>query len=65
MGAVAVGYTMYYGSPRQTEDLPQLAAVRKECDKYGMPLIVWAYPRGAAMNEKGGAGTSYALESAA
>ena len=64
MGAAAVGYTMYYGSPRQTEDLPQLAAVRKECDKYGMPLIVWAYPRGEGVEGKGGKECSYAIESA-
>ncbi len=65
LGAVAVGYTMYYGSPRQDVDLPQLAAVRKECERYGVPLIVWAYPRGEAIEEKGGRDTSYALESAA
>ncbi len=65
IGAVAVGYTMYYGSTRQDEDLPQLATVRKICDQYGMPLIVWAYPRGEAMDAKGGKDSSYALESAA
>lgn len=65
IGAVGVGYTMYYGSPRQDEDLPQLAHVRQECEKYGLPLIVWAYPRGEAIDAKGGAGSSYALESAA
>lgn len=30
-----------------------------------MPLIIWAYPRGEAIDAKGGRGTSYALESAA
>jgi class I fructose-bisphosphate aldolase len=65
IGAVAVGYTMYYGSPRQDEDLPQLATVRKVCEKYGMPLIVWAYPRGEAIEVKGGKDSNYALESAA
>lgn len=64
MGAVAVGYTMYYGSPRQDEDLPQLAKVRAECDRYGMPLIVWAYPRGEAAEAKGGKECSYMVESA-
>jgi class I fructose-bisphosphate aldolase len=64
MGAVAVGYTMYYGSPRQDEDLPQLAEVRAACEQTAMPLIVWAYPRGEAINEKGGRDTSYAIESA-
>lgn len=65
LGAVGVGYTMYYGSPRQDEDLPQLARVRQECEKYGLALIVWAYPRGEAIDAKGGASSSYALESAA
>ncbi len=64
MGASAVGYTMYYGSPRQDEDMTQLAAVRKECDRYGMPLVVWAYPRGEAVDAKGGKETSYMIESA-
>jgi class I fructose-bisphosphate aldolase len=64
MGATAIGYTMYYGSPRQDDDLPQLAAVRAECEQYGMPLVVWAYPRGAAIDAKGGRDTNYAIESA-
>ena len=64
LGAAGIGYTMYYGSPRQDQDLPQLAAVRKECDRYGLPLIIWAYPRGSAINAKGGRDSSYALESA-
>jgi fructose-bisphosphate aldolase, class I len=64
MGAVAVGYTMYYGSPRQDEDLPQLATVRKACDRYGLPLVVWAYPRGEAVDDKGGKNCSYMVESA-
>lgn len=65
LGAVGIGYTMYYGSPAQDIDLPQLARVRQECEKYGLPLIVWAYPRGEAIDKKGGAASSYALESAA
>lgn len=65
LGASGIGYTLYYGSDRQDEDLPQLAKVRQECEKYGLPLIIWAYPRGKAMQEKGGNKTSYALESAA
>lgn len=64
LGAVAIGYTMYYGSPRQLEDLPQLATVRKECDRYGLPLVVWAYPRGEGIDGKGGKECSYAVESA-
>jgi class I fructose-bisphosphate aldolase len=65
LGGVGIGYTMYYGSPRQDVDLPQLAAVRRECERFGMPLIIWAYPRGEGIDAKGGRETSYALESAA
>lgn len=64
VGAVGIGYTHFYGSPRQDEDLPQLARVRAECERFGLPLIVWAYPRGEAMEKKGGIDTTYAIESA-
>jgi class I fructose-bisphosphate aldolase len=65
MGADAVGYTLFVGSPRQDEDFMQLTRVREACDQYGMPLIVWAYPRGSAINAKGGRDSFYAVDYAA
>jgi class I fructose-bisphosphate aldolase len=65
LGADAVGYTLYVGSPRQDADLAQLRGVRQDCDRYGMPLIIWAYPRGAALDAKGGQSTFYAIDYAA
>jgi fructose-bisphosphate aldolase, class I len=65
LGADAVGYTLYVGSPRQDEDIPQLMEVREECEHFGMPLIVWAYPRGSAIEEKGGRDSLYAVDYAA
>jgi fructose-bisphosphate aldolase, class I len=65
LGADAVGYTMYLGSPRQGDDLLQLRSVRQDCDRFGMPLVVWAYPRGEAIDKKGGAGSFYAIDYAA
>jgi class I fructose-bisphosphate aldolase len=62
LGADAVGYTMYLGSPRQDEDLLQLQKVRQDCDRYGMPLVIWAYPRGAAIDAKGGRDSFYAID---
>jgi class I fructose-bisphosphate aldolase len=56
---------MYLGSPRQDEDLAQLRGVRQDCDRYGMPLIVWAYPRGEAIDKKGGHVSFYAIDYAA
>ncbi len=65
LGADAVGYTLYVGSPRQDEDIRQLQTVREACDKYNMPLVVWSYPRGAAIEAKGGQGSLYAVDYAA
>ena len=65
LGADAVGYTLYVGSPAQSEDIAQANAVRRECDRYGMPLVIWAYPRGSAVKAKGGQDGSYAVEYAA
>ena len=65
LGADAVGYTLYVGSPRQDEDIAQLRGVREDCDRFGMPLIVWSYPRGEAIDAKGGAGSFYAIDYAA
>jgi class I fructose-bisphosphate aldolase len=65
LGADAVGYTLYVGSPRQDADLHQLKGVREDCDRYGMPLVIWAYPRGSAIDEKGGRDSLYAIDYAA
>jgi class I fructose-bisphosphate aldolase len=65
LGADAVGYTLYVGSPRQDEDLVQLGGVRRDCDRFGMPLIIWAYPRGSAIDKKGGRDSFYAIDYAA
>ncbi|MFQ5823861.1 MAG: class I fructose-bisphosphate aldolase [bacterium] len=65
LGADAVGYTLYVGTPRQDEDMLQLNQVRRDCDKYGMPLIIWSYPRGEAIEKKGGRDSFYAVDYAA
>ena len=53
LGADAVGYTLYVGSPAQEVDIAQCNEVRRECDRYGMPLVVWAYPRGRGRQGEG------------
>jgi class I fructose-bisphosphate aldolase len=65
LGADAVGYTLYVGSPRQEKDLEQLRQVRQDCDRFGMPLVVWSYPRGSAVIKKGGQNSLYAIDYAA
>ena len=65
LGADAVGYTVYVGSPAQDRDFRQFVDVRRDADRLGMPVIVWAYPRGEAVAKKGGRESLYAIDYAA
>lgn len=65
LGADAIGYTMYVGSPAQDRDLEQWREVREEADDLGIPTIIWAYPRGSAIKAKGGRDSLYAVAYAA
>jgi fructose-bisphosphate aldolase, class I len=65
LGADAVGYTLYVGTPAQSQDFEQLRQVRRDATYFGMPLIVWAYPRGEAIEAKGGKDSFYAVDYAA
>ena len=65
LGADAVGYTMYVGSPAQERDFAQYQTVRRDAHRLGMPLIVWAYPRGGPIAARGGKSSFYAVDYAA
>jgi fructose-bisphosphate aldolase, class I len=65
LGADAVGYTLYVGTPAAADDFSQYQQVREDAIRLGMPLIVWAYPRGAAIEAKGGKDSFYAVDYAA
>ncbi len=65
LGADAVGYTMYVGTPRQDVEIREYRQVRQDCERLGMPLVMWAYPRGRAIEEKGGKGSLFAQDYAA
>jgi len=65
LGADAVGYTIYVGSPRQDDELRRFRRVRHDCERLGMPLVLWSYPRGAGIDAKGGKNTLYAQDYAA
>ncbi|MGJ0558347.1 class I fructose-bisphosphate aldolase [Methylocystis sp.] len=65
LGADAVGYTLYVGTPAQEQDFTQYRKVRADATRWGMPLIVWAYPRGSAIEGKGGKDSFYAVDYAA
>jgi fructose-bisphosphate aldolase, class I len=65
LGADAVGYTLYVGTPAQEHDFAQYLQVRAEAQRLSMPLIVWSYPRGSAIAAKGGQDSFYAVDYAA
>ena len=65
LGADAVGYTLYVGSPAQDRDFAQWAQVRRDAERLGMPTIIWAYPRGEAVEAKGGKESVWAIDYAA
>ncbi len=65
LGADAVGYTLYIGSSAQDRDFLQFSKLRQEALKAGMPVIVWAYPRGKHVEEKGGRDSLWAVDYAA
>jgi len=65
LGADAVGYALYVGTPAQAADLAQYRQVGEDARRFGMPLIVWEYPRGSAIGAKGGRDSFYAVDHAA
>ena len=65
LGADAVGYTLYVGSPAYDQDFATLRTVRADAERLGVPLIVWSYPRGSAVKAKGGTDSFYVVDYAA
>ncbi len=52
MGADAVGLTIYIGSPVEWRAYEIMGKIEQECREYGMPLVVWSYPRGPDVQNK-------------
>jgi fructose-bisphosphate aldolase, class I len=65
LGADAVGYTLYVGSEQQEADFEAFAQVRRDAHRFGLPLVVWSYPRGSSVDAKGGKNSFFAVDYAA
>jgi class I fructose-bisphosphate aldolase len=53
LGCAAIGFTIYPGSEERNvmyEDLRELIAEAKD---YGLPTVLWAYPRGSGISKEG------------
>jgi len=51
LGAAGVGYTIYIGSERENESFAEFAKIQEEAHAAGLPVIMWAYPRGKHIGE--------------
>lgn len=52
LGAVAVGYTLYVGSTHEAQMMQEFEGIEREAHNLGMPVIMWAYPRGKGTEGK-------------
>ena len=53
LGCTAIGYTIYPGSGARNPMYEVLRDLIREAKDYGMPSVVWAYPRGAGISKQG------------
>lgn len=52
LGADAVGYTIYAGSPREADMFREFGAIEREAHEHGLACVVWSYPRGRYVKEE-------------
>jgi class I fructose-bisphosphate aldolase len=51
LDAEAIGYTMYAGSIHEDKMWEDFRQVQEEARKYGVPVVMWSYPRGKGIQE--------------
>ena len=53
IGANAIGFTIYPGSDKQFDMIEEIAELRREAASYGLPTVLWSYPRGGGLSKDG------------
>ncbi len=53
MGAVAVGATIYFGSPESTRQITEVSAAFQAAHEMGLTTILWCYTRNPAFKKDG------------
>ena len=53
LGCSAIGYTIYPGSDLQYEMFEEVRAGIAEARAVGLPVMIWAYPRGGLLSKEG------------
>lgn len=49
LGASAIAATVYWGAPQEEVMAERFARLVSECEEYGLPVMILAYPRGPAI----------------
>ncbi len=68
LGCVAIGYTIYPGSGARNEQFENLRDLIAEAKSFGLPTVLWSYPRGSNLSKDGETATdvvAYAAQIAA
>ncbi len=52
LGADAVGYTIYSGSPLESKMFSEFGKIVEEAHDFGIPVIAWMYPRGPFVKDE-------------
>ena len=53
LGCSAIGFTIYPGSALRTEMYQQIRELAEEAKAAGVAVVIWSYPRGAALSKEG------------
>ena len=52
LGCSAIGWTIYPGSERQNHMYEDVARLGEMARKHGLPVVIWAYPRGKGVSKQ-------------
>ena len=53
LGCSAIGFTIYPGSALRNEMYQQIRELAEEAKAAGLAVVIWSYPRGAALSKEG------------
>jgi fructose-bisphosphate aldolase, class I len=53
LGCAAIGFTIYPGSDAMYDQYEEIRELSAEAKSYGIPTVLWSYPRGGAVTKDG------------
>ena len=53
LGGSAIGFTIYPGSSYRKEMYQEIREMGEEARSYGLPVVIWSYPRGEGLSKDG------------